>query len=181
MDFALIKRLTVSQRRAPRQRRSGRDARGMYIVEALVAMVIAGIISFALLDMVCGSMRAMNRAGNDSQAYEIVEELTEYTRAFGYQRLLLYKDQPLTLVINKVDGVTFQRDDFHNRALLLDFVRRQWNSKAENGRFEGTLTYLVKERPDPDTLDVSIDLEWTDTQTGNKRNLGRVIVVWNVP
>ncbi|MBX3135399.1 type II secretion system protein, partial [Candidatus Obscuribacterales bacterium] len=99
MDFALIKRLTVSQRRAPRKRRSGRDARGMYIVEALVAMVISTILSFALLDMAMSAMRTMQRANSDGQAYEVIEELTEFTRAYGYERLLGYKDQTMTLVL----------------------------------------------------------------------------------
>lgn len=179
MDFVLIKRLTASKRRAPRKGRSGRDARGMYIVEALVAMVIAGIISFALLDMLMGSMRTMNRAGGDAQAYELIEELTEFTRTYGYDRLSAFNGQTITLVLNKLPDTTFENTQLHKRALLVDFVRRQWRVKSQNSRFEGTLKYHVFDGPEPHTLNVAIDLLWNDP-TGNKRSLGRVIVVLDV-
>ncbi len=180
MDFALIKRLTVSQRRAPRKRRPGRDARGMYIVEALVAMVISTILSFALLDMAMSAMRTMQRANSDGQAYEVIEELTEFTRAYGYERLVDYKDQTMTLVLNRSEGTQFENTSFHNRALLLDFVRRQWQSRTSSSKFEGTLTYYVFNGPEPDSLNVAIDLLWHDSAS-SERALGRVIVVQDVP
>lgn len=180
MEFGLIKRLSVSKRRAPRKRRLGRDARGMYIVEALVAMVIAGIISFSLLDMLCGSMRTMNRAGGDAQAYELIEELTEYTRSFGYERLLQFKDQPLTLTLNRLSTTSFENPVFHERPLLLDFVRRKWQPKTEANRFEGTLTFKVFDGPELHTLTVAIDLVWNDRSGVRDRSLGRVITVFDV-
>lgn len=181
MDFALIKRLTVSQRTAPRKRRSGRDARGMYIVEALVAMVISGVIAFALLDMVSGSMRSMDRAGGDSQAYELIEELTEFTRVTSYERLHYYSGQTFNLTLNKSEGAQFENPEFHNRPLLLDFAGLQWQPKTLAKRFDGQLTYHIFEGPENGTLNVAIDLHWKDSFSGHERSLGRVIVVLEVP
>ncbi|MBX3149433.1 hypothetical protein KF728_04685 [Candidatus Obscuribacterales bacterium] len=176
----MIKRLTVSQRKAPRKRRSGRDARGMYIVEALVAMVISGIIAFSLLDMLCASMRTMNRASGDAQAYELIEELTEYTRSNGYDRLVQFKDQPMTLTLNRTADTSLEFTAFHDRPLLLDFVRRKWQDKTSNNRFDGTLSYYVFDGPQPHTLNVAIDLLWNDRSGTSQRSLGRVVVVCDV-
>jgi type II secretory pathway pseudopilin PulG len=153
----------------------------MYIVEALVAMVISGIISFALLDMVAGSMRTMNRASGDSQAYELIEELTEYTRTYGYKRLVKFNGQTINMAINKDAGVQFENPTFHSRALLLDFVRRTWKPKIQTSKFVGTVTYQIFDGPEPGTLNAAIDLFWNDSYSGQERALGRVIIVMDVP
>lgn len=144
-------------------------------------MVIGAIISFALLDMVSGSMRSMSKADQSSQAYELVDELTEFTRASGYNRLLKFINQTFTMTINKTDGVQLEGTVFHNRPLLLDSVRRQWHAKSVQNKFEGIITYFIFDGPEPGTLNVAIDLHWTDRYTSAEQSLGRVIIVIDVP
>lgn len=169
----------VQRKQNRRHRRSARAVRqsaGMYIVEALVAMVIGGIISFALLDMYCASLRTMNRASSDAKVSALVDELTEYTRSLGYTRLREYSGQVITLPVNKTTDTAFENPAFHNRPILMDFVRRKWADKVKNSRLDGTLTYYVFDGPDADSLNVAIDFLWTDS-TGVQRSLGRVIVL----
>lgn len=148
------------------------------MVEALVAMLISGIVAFALVDMATSSMRFMGRAGADAQAYELIEELTELTRASGFKRLITFKDQINTLTLNGVEGVQYSNPDFHDRPVLFDFLQKQWTSKTFANKFEGELTYYVFDGPDPgSSLNVAIDLTWQDKQTRASRSLGRVIVL----
>ena len=142
-------------------------------------MTIASFIAFALTDMVCGTLRTMSRASKDAQAYELVDELTEQTRAYGFEHLSQFKGQPYTLTVNNEVASTYENAALQNRALLLDLVRRSWNSKSISGKFNGTVTYYVFDGPEPDTLNVAIDLNWQDSSTGAERSLGRVIVVIN--
>lgn len=142
-------------------------------------MVIAGIISFALLDMLTSSMRTMSRAAADAQAYQLIEELTEYTRNFGFERLSSFKGQSFSFVLNRSYGTSLEGSAFHNRPLILDFVRRQWQSKVQANKFDGELTYQILSGPDNDSLVVAIDLTWNDPNTGQKRALGRVLTVVN--
>lgn len=147
------------------------------MLESLVAITISSLMAFALVNMVCETLRTMNRATKDAQAYELVEELTEYTRAYGYDHLLQFSGQPVTLTLNGETGSSYENEVLQNRPILLDFVKKSWRPKSFSKRFNGTVTYWVFEGPEAGTLNVAIDAHWVDANTAQEKSLGRVIIV----
>lgn len=174
MDFALIKRLTVSQRRAPRKRRSGRDAQGVYLLELLVALVVSGIVSFALLQTLSTSMTALSTSANDTYADEILDVLSEQTRVYGYERLVLFPGEQ-TLLLNKYE-VGEVGPSFNKRPLLLDFVKKQWQSKTRASLPNATISYSVESGTVADSLIISMSVQWSDSR--ESRVVRRSVVVF---
>lgn len=174
MDFVLIKRLTASKRRAPRKGRSGRDARGMYLLEILVALVVSSIVSFTLLQTLSTSMTAMSSSTNDTYANEILDVLSEHSRLYGYDRLILFPGEQ-TLLLNKTE-VGQVGPDFNKRPVLLNMVDKQWLSKSKANLPNAVVTYSVENGVVADSLLVSMAVRWTDSRTA--RVVQRSIVIF---
>lgn len=147
------------------RRRGRRAERGLYLLETIVSIAIGTVITFALLEMLAGSMRTMAVSAGDSVALEILASLSEYTVASGYTGLNRYPGT-YTLLINRTTEGTFG-PEVYKRPVLLDFVRKQWKEKTLTRAFNGVVTYTVS----PDTfiegltaLNVTIDVSWSDTK-----------------
>lgn len=155
----------------------------MYLVEALVAIVISSILAFGLLEMFNGSLRAMGRSGSEAAVNEILDELCEFTRSYGYSRLNPYRGQVQTLVLNKDITTVPESPGFHARPLMLDLVAKQWHDKTVSnafGSFDGKVTYAVNEGLTPDILNVTLSVSWTDTYTHTVREVQRSLVVMEI-
>lgn len=165
--------------RAIRSRRRGRDERGIYLLETVVAITIGGIITLALLQMLTGSMRTMTVSAGESYASEIMNSLCEFTVASGYSGLNVYPGT-FTLLLNKT-AVGTAGPDVYKRPVLLDFVRKQWQEKSKSRAFNGAVTYTVSGDQIIDgltALNVTIDISWTDSNTSGQRRLQRVITLF---
>lgn len=147
--------------RKNRRAKSSRADRGVYMVEVLVAMSIGGIIAFAMLDTLCGSMRTMGTTSNEAYAQQIADQLVEHSRAYGYTRLQNYQGTHI-LLLNKVNqGETGPAVD--KRPLLLDLVGKQWRAKTQAGAFtNGAISYTILNGPPAKAVTVIIVVSWTD-------------------
>lgn len=154
----------------------------MYLLETLVALTVGGFISFALLDVICGAMRTMETTANESAAAEILDELSEQTRSFGYSRLFKFVGLSTSMVVNRTTSSVFAEPDFHNRQLSLDLVNRVWNPRTQMNAFGesngGTVLYTVSNGPSSDSITVKVDIQWSDSKSTSTRTASRSIVLF---
>lgn len=167
----MIKRLTVSQRRAPRKRRSGRDARGAYLVEILVAMACGTIVTLALVDMITQNMRQSSMEQNDLYAQTIIQELQGFSKTVKFSFLEQNIGQHNLLVSRSSPGSPTIR----TQALQVDSVAKQWQEMSKNVAFAGTVLYDITPI-DSSTLKITITLNWLD-QGGFQRHRDSVVIV----
>ncbi len=179
VQFKSKARKQISRHSARHQYRS---AEGMYLLETLVALTVGAFISFALLDMLCGSMRTMETSHNEAAAAEILDELSEQTRAHGYNRLYSYLGQSFPMVINETPSATYPDSELHKRPLGLDFVSKTWNSRTVSNAFgdsnEASVSYAVASGPIADSIRVKIDVTWTDPRSSLRRSVTRSVVLF---
>ncbi|MBX9669495.1 MAG: hypothetical protein K2X93_17870 [Candidatus Obscuribacterales bacterium] len=178
-----MKKLKSKKRVKNRLRAARRASAGMYLVEALVSLVLSGILAFGLLEMFTTSLRAMGRSGNEAAVNEIMDELSEFTRSYGYSRLSPYRGQTQSLFLNKTLATVPESPQFHNRPLVLDMVAKQWQEKTATNAFgsiDGKVTYAIAEGLTPDILNVTITVSWSDSYSQTVRQVRRSLVVMEI-
>lgn len=171
MDFVLIKRLTASKRRAPRKRRSGRDARGAYLVEILVAMVCGTIVTLALVDMMSQNIRQSSTQQNDLYAQSVIAELRGFTETVRYAFL----ERNIGQHNLNVNRLTASSMSLRKQPLQIDAIEKQWQEMSQSSAFNGSVIYDIT-AVGPSTLRVTINLSWLD-QGGFERTRRSVVIV----
>ncbi len=169
--------------RSANRRVKPRSAQGVYLVECLVAILIATILAFSLTETLASSLRAMAKSESEAAVNEILEELCEFTRSYGYERLKLYRGKTKVLVLNKTPTTTYESTDFHVRPLWLDLMGKQWQTKTSTnafGSFDGKVTYAITDGILTDVLKVNIAVEWIDSYTHMPRIVSRTLTVFKV-
>jgi len=177
-------RLQFRPNRTPRSAaRNRRSAHGMYLLETLVALTVGGFISFALLDVLCGAMRTMQTSSNETTAAEILDEVSEQTRGYGYPRLINYVGKSISLVVDGTAVTSNPDNDLHTRPLSLDFLSKRWQPRTQSNSFGegsgGAVLYTVTTGPASDSINVKIDVSWNDANSASRRELSRTIVLFN--
>lgn len=165
--------------RFARTRRSRRVGRGVYLLETMVAITVGGIITFALLQMLTGSLRSMNTSASESVASEILNSLCEFTISSGYSGLQAHPGS-FTLLLNRTQEGT-SGPEIYKRPVFLDFVRKQWQAKSLSRAFNGAVTYTVSPGAPIEGLNaltVTVDVTWADSGTQGQRHLQRVLTVF---
>lgn len=166
------------KRQSPRNLRSkgtklnklGRSSTGVTIVEALVGMLIAALVSGIFLDMFGKLLQTNATSQNEIYANIVAQEMMDAVKGLGFDYFAANLGT-YTLLTNKT-ATSLPGPAVRPDPLLLDLVNRKWNSKVDSSKFhEGnTVTYAAGIAPgfslaangQPEAIKVSITVSWTD-------------------
>lgn len=151
-------------------RRLNRTRTGVTIVEALVGMLIAALVSGIFLDLFGKLLQTNATSQNEIYANIISQEMMDAVKGLGFDYFAANLGT-YTLITNKTStsppGPAVRPDP-----LLLDLVNRIWNSKVDSSKFRdaNTVVYNASIAPgfalasngQPEAIKVSITVTWTD-------------------
>lgn len=142
-----------------------RNAKGVYLVEILVALSLGALITFSLLSMFGTSMRHATSTQNDLIALEINRQLEEYFR--GSSKDILFDPANLgekEFTVNRLSQGLSLLSSIRKEPLQIDFESKTWSDISKNGAFPGRVKYVISPGPDPiNSILVSITTMWIDS------------------
>ena len=155
-----MKRCKISSKASSHRRRArGRD--GIYLVELLVALLIASIIALAAFSMMSDSIRISTTTQNEILAQCIIQELTEFTHSTSYD-YLYDRIGDHALLVNRKNTEDFGDASIRSEPLQIDTIDRKWTTRSQYSGFPGSVTYSISYGALVDSLNVTITISWSE-------------------
>lgn len=146
-----------------RKSKQKREARGVYVVELLIALALGALLAFSLLSTLSESMRQVTSTQNQTTAHLVMNELLEWSRATGFNYLSSYMGTSEIRINRSIANEPGSDTNIRNEVLMLDDFSENWSEAAEAGKFNGKAFCLIEPGPDANSLRVTITIEWKDS------------------
>jgi type II secretory pathway pseudopilin PulG len=153
-----------------KRRKLGRSTSGVTIVEALVGMLIAALVSGIFLDLFGKLLQTNAASQNEIYANVVSQEMMDTVKGLGFDHIADNLGT-FTLLTNRT-ATSLPGPAVRPDPLLLDLVNRKWNSKVDSSKFQAgnTVTYTAGIAPgfslasngQPEAIKVSIAVTWSD-------------------
>lgn len=141
---------------------------GFSLVEALITLVLAALVSAAFIDLYVQLMRTNTATQNEICANMIASEMLEASHGFGYTVLANNQgthDLLLTRTPLKPTGPPIRVTP-----TVLDTIDKIWNSKVASNNMVGKATYIISPvsgasviNGAPSALKVTTIVQWSDS------------------
>lgn len=144
-----------------------RNENGAGIVDIMFAVIIAMLISAAVVSGMSQLHRASSASQNQVIAAAIGQEVLDAARNLPFDTLSNYRGTH-TLLVN-ADG-NEEGPPIYPRPLMQDRAALWWSTKAARNDFDGEVLETVSNGPLPDTLMVTVTVSWRENSNdANKR------------
>lgn len=114
-----------------------RDSRGMHLVEALIAVVLSGIMMAAIMKNLTSSQRFSTSVKNQVVASDLVQEIVDNARNLSWTELT--SPNIVGFHVLRVNQITAGQanDPFFPRPLLQDQANLTYTQNATKAKFHG--------------------------------------------
>jgi hypothetical protein len=166
--------------------RAKRADTGVYMLELIMAIAASGVLSAALVSSMAESEKLSSAGQNQIIASAIAQEQIDNARNTSYGDLEAWagdhspginrsQDGDFTFCEHGACGVGVGNCRLNRRPLQIDNQDEAWSDAAEANRFQGTLQETIAAGPYPDTLRVTIAVNWKEGNANKNYTLVTLI------
>jgi len=156
---------------------SGRNELALYLIELLVSIAVAALVSAALVEGLADCERISSQGQCQILAAAMAQEQIDNARNSSYADLAALVGSTQTLQVNKID--TTSGPSLNPRPLLMDQMNLVWTPAAITNEFQGTATETVDIANVPGLpaamLKVTVTVSWKEG--GNTRTYSQSTLI----